>query len=254
MTATFFDLKKKVVLITGATRGIGREIALFLASQNCHIVFNYREGKETVAEDLSRILRERGAYDVHALHFDVTNSKQLKEVLSPFVKKVAPISGLVNNAGICKDQLLLRLNEEDLRKTLETNLMGSILTTQALSRGLLKAKSSSIVNISSIIGLQGNSGQISYASSKAGLIGFTKSLAKEMASKNVRCNAICPGFIETEMTKSLEETKREQYLSHIPLKRLGNCSDVAFLVAFFLSNASSYITGEVVKIDGGLYI
>ncbi len=253
MTAVFSDLKGKVVLITGATRGIGKEVALTLAGQGCHIVFNYRRGKEDTADDLCKLLQAKGACNVHALNFDVTDSTVLKNILSSFGKNVAPISGLVNNAGICEDQLLLRLKEQDLRKTLETNLIGSILVAQALSRGFLKGPNSSIVNISSVIGLMGNSGQISYASSKAGLIGFSKSLAKEMASKNVRCNAICPGFIATEMTNSLDEATRERYLSTIPLKRFGSCSDVANLVAFFLSNASSYITGEVVKIDGGLY-
>ena len=250
----YSDLKEKVVLITGATRGIGREVALALAAQGCHIVFNYRKGKEKVADDLCKLLKTKGACDVHSLNFDVTDGSALKDTLSSFVKKVAPISGLVNNAGICEDQLLLRLKEEDLRKTLETNLMGSILVTQALSRGFLKNSESSIVNISSVIGLMGNSGQISYASSKAGLIGFTKSLAKEMASKQVRCNAICPGFINTEMTDSLDEATRNVYLAAVPLKRFGSSEDVANLVAFFLSSASSYITGEVVKIDGGLYI
>ena len=250
----FDDLRKKTVLVTGATRGIGRAIACALAAQGAHIVFNYREGREEVAHKLREELLAQGAHRVDSLMFDVTETQQLSRVLGSFVKEVGPVTGLVNNAGISGDQILLRLKEEDLGSILETNLVGSILTARTLARGFLRAGGGSVVNVSSIVGLMGNSGQVAYASSKAGLIGFTKSLAKEMASKNLRCNAICPGFIETEMTEGLEAEVRENYLTHIPLKRFGQAREVANVVLFLLSDASSYITGEVIKIDGGLYM
>jgi 3-oxoacyl-[acyl-carrier protein] reductase len=164
------------------------------------------------------------------------------------------ISGLVNNAGISKDTLLLRLKETEIDQILDTNLKGAMLVTQALSRGFLKAENVSIVNMSSIVGLMGNPSQAVYAASKAGLIGFTKSVAKELASRNVRCNAVCPGFIATDMTDALNEKAKEEYLKSIPLGKMGSTSDVSNLVSFLLSQASRYITGEAIKIDGGLYI
>ncbi|WP_417335630.1 3-oxoacyl-ACP reductase FabG [Halobacteriovorax marinus] len=252
--AKFEDLKDKKVLVTGATRGIGRAIALNLASQGAHVVFNFREGKEEIAKQMEEELKAAGAANATAVMFDVTNSEQIKTALDAFNKEHGAITGLVNNAGISKDQIVLRLKEEDITQTLDTNLKGSILVTSALSRTFLRAENVSIVNISSVVGLMGNPSQIAYAASKAGMLGFTKSYAKELASRNVRCNAICPGFIETDMTEALDEKVKEAYLSSIPLNRLGNVEEVANLVNFLLSRASSYITGEVIKIDGGLYI
>lgn len=254
MMAKFEDLKDKKVLITGATRGIGKAIALNLAIQGAHVVFNFREGKEDIANDIKKELIAAGATDATPVMFDVTNSAQIKTAIDGFIKEHGAITGLVNNAGISKDQIVLRLKEEDISQTIDTNLKGSILVTSALSRSFLRAENVSVVNISSIVGLMGNPSQIAYSASKAGMLGFTKSYAKELSSKNVRCNAICPGFIETDMTESLDEKVKEAYLSSIPLNRLGNVEEVANLVNFLLSKASSYITGEVIKIDGGLYI
>ena len=254
MQASFNDIKDKIVLVTGATRGIGKDIALSLASQGAHVVFNYREGKEEAANSLKAELEKAGAAAATALMFDITNNEQIVSALGTFTKEVGPISGLVNNAGMSKDQIVLRLKEEDIKQTIETNLVGSILVTVALSRGFLKAENVSIVNMSSVVGLMGNPSQISYSASKAGLIGFTKSLAKELASRNVRCNAVCPGFISTDMTDALDEKVRDAYLGEIPLNRFGNTEEVANLVSFLLSSASAYITGEVIKIDGGLYM
>jgi 3-oxoacyl-[acyl-carrier protein] reductase len=186
--------------------------------------------------------------------FDVTSSEQIKTAIDGFVKENGPISGLVNNAGISKDQIVLRLKEEDISQIIDTNLKGAILVTAALSRSFLKAENVSIVNMSSVVGLMGNASQISYSASKAGLHGFTKSYAKELASRNVRANAICPGFIHTDMTNTLDDKVKEAYLSQIPLNRWGETEDVANLTCFLLSQASSYITGEIIKIDGGLYI
>ncbi len=250
----FNDLENKIILITGATRGIGKSIALSLAKQKTHIVFNYRSGKEEVSEQLKETLLAAGAVAASPLLFDITSTPQMKEALDHFTKEIGPITGLVNNAGISKNQLILRMKDEDVSSTLDTNLKGAIMLTQVLSRSFLRAENVSIVNISSVVGLMGNTGQSAYAASKAGLIGFTKSCAKELASKQIRCNAICPGFIQTDMTDSLDEKAKESYLSSIPLKRFGDASEVANLTNFLLSKTSSYITGETIKIDGGLYI
>ncbi|WP_127715043.1 3-oxoacyl-ACP reductase FabG [Halobacteriovorax sp. HLS] len=252
--ANFEDLKGKIVLVTGATRGIGKAIAINLAKQGAHVVFNFREGKEAVADEMQKELMAAGASNATGVMFDVTNAEQIKNSLDSFNKEFGAITGLVNNAGISKDQIVLRLKEEDISQTIDTNLKGSILVTSALSRAFLRAENVSVVNISSVVGLMGNPSQIAYAASKAGMLGFTKSYAKELASRNVRCNAICPGFIETDMTDALDEKVKEAYLSSIPLNRLGNVEEVANLVNFLISKASSYITGEVIKIDGGLYI
>ncbi len=254
MTATFNDIKDKKVLITGATRGIGKAIALDLAKQGAHVIYNFREGKEDAAQELKKELLAIGAADATPLMFDITNNEQIKSALGDFVKENGPITGLVNNAGISKDQIVLRLKEEDISQTLDTNLKGAMLVTAALSRSFLKAEKVSVINVSSVVGLMGNPSQIAYSASKAGLLGFTKSYAKELASRNIRCNAICPGFITTDMTDTLDEKVKEAYLSTIPLKRMGDAQEVANLVSFLLSSASAYITGEVIKIDGGLYI
>lgn len=248
----FPDLENKIVLVTGATRGIGREIALVLAHQKAHVVFNYRSESEAVNSLKSEI--EKIGARATAIKFDVNNTAAIKESIDLFTKEFGPISGLVNNAGISKDTLILRQKEEELIEILNTNLKSVIMLTSTLSRNFLKAPDVSVVNMSSVVGLMGNSGQSAYAASKAGIIGFTKSFAKEMSSKNVRCNAVCPGFIETDMTNTLDDKVKEAYLSSVPLKRFGTTTEVANLVCFLLSKSSGYITGEVIKIDGGLYI
>ena len=251
MNSSFNDLKEKTILVTGATRGIGRAIVQNLASQGCGLTFNFREGSQDAAQSLAKDLLDKGASKAVPLMFDVTNTEQMSHAVTQFLKTEGPIHGLVNNAGIAKDQLVLRLKEDDIDKMLATNLKSALVLTQILSRNFLRQEESSIVNISSVIGLMGNPGQITYAASKAGLIGFTKSLAKEMGIKNTRCNAVCPGFILTDMTKELDQ---EAYLENIPLRKMGRPEDVAQLTCFLLSSASSYITGEIIKIDGGLYI
>jgi 3-oxoacyl-[acyl-carrier protein] reductase len=253
MIATYKDLENKTILITGASRGIGKTIAESLAAQKAHVVFNYR-GDEVKARELAAHLEKLGAAKVTALNFDVTNSEQMKAAIDEFHKTNEPISGLVNNAGISKDQIVLRIKDEDVSQILDTNLKSAIMLTTILSRTFLKATNVSVVSMGSIVGLMGNPGQIAYAASKAGLVGFTKSYAKELASRNIRANCICPGFIGTDMTEALDEKVKEAYLASIPLKRFGSTEEVASLVAFLLSQASSYITGETFKIDGGLYI
>jgi 3-oxoacyl-[acyl-carrier protein] reductase len=254
MNVSYKDLKGKKILVTGATRGIGKEIAKSLAAQGAHVVFNFREGKEDIAKESVESLLKLGATAATSVMFDVTNQSQIKESMDAFAKEHGPIEGLVNNAGISRDTLMLRLKETDIDSVLDTNLKGSMLVTQALCRGFLRAENVSVVNVSSVVGLMGNAGQAAYAASKAGLIGFTKSVAKELASKNVRCNAICPGFIETDMTAELDDKTQQGYMDGIPLGRYGSTEEVSNLVNFLLSNASSYITGETIKIDGGLYI
>lgn len=252
MTATYSDLKDKVILVTGAARGIGKSIALSLAGQGAHVVFNYR-GDETKAAALKEELVAAGG-QATGLKFDVTDYEAMTKAIDEFTKNVAPISGLVNNAGISKDTLLLRLKPDEMSQIIDTNLKGAMMVTQALSRNFLRAENVSIVNMSSIVGLMGNASQAAYAASKAGLIGFSKSVAKELATRNVRCNVICPGFIQTDMTEALNEKAKEEYSKSIPLGRMGNADEVAQLTCFLLSRASSYVTGEVIKIDGGLYI
>lgn len=248
----FPDLKSKIVLVTGASRGIGREIAKTLATNGVHVAINFLPG-ELGAQELSNELESLGGKGT-PIYFDITKIDEMKNAIDEFQKNNGVITGLVNNAGISIDQLALRLKEESLDKTLDVNLKGAIMLTSHLTKTFLKAENVSIVNISSVVGLMGNASQIAYASSKAGMIGFTKSYAKEMSAKNVRCNAICPGFIETAMTDALNDQVKETYLSNIPLKRFGKAYEVSNLVCFLLSQASAYITGETIKIDGGLYI
>lgn len=252
MIATYSDLKDKVVLVTGAARGIGKTIALSLSAQGAHVVFNYR-GDDAKAMALKEELEKAGG-KATGLKFDVTDFEAMTKALDEFTKNVAPISGLVNNAGISKDTLLLRLKPDEISSIIDTNLKGSMMVTQALARNFLKAENVSIVNMSSIVGLMGNPSQAAYAASKAGLIGFSKSIAKELASRNVRSNVICPGFIQTDMTDALNEKAKQEYEKNIPLARFGTSEEVAQLTCFLLSRASSYLTGEVIKIDGGLYI
>lgn len=252
MDVIYPDLKDKIILVTGASRGIGRALAQSLAKQGSHVVFNYR-GDKSQCEELTKELEALGG-KATGLFFDVTDTNQAKQAIEEFTKNTGLISGLINNAGISKDMLVMRIKEEELSRILDTNLKATIMLTSILSRSFLKAENVSIINVSSVVGLMGNVGQAAYAASKAGVIGFTKSYAKELASRNIRCNAICPGFIATEMTQDLPEKTQEEYLSNIPLKRLGSTQEVAGVTNFLLSSASSYITGETIKIDGGLYI
>jgi 3-oxoacyl-[acyl-carrier protein] reductase len=253
MIARYSDLKEKVILVTGATRGIGKDISMALASQGAHVVFNYRGDDTTAPLALKEELEALGG-KATALKFDVTDYGAMTKALDEFTKTVAPISGLVNNAGISKDTLLLRLKPDEISSIIDTNLKGSMMVTQALSRNFLKAENVSIVHMSSVVGLMGNPSQAAYSASKAGLIGFSKSIAKELASRNLRSNVICPGFIQTDMTDALQDKAKEEYSKSIPLGRFGSTQEVAELACFLLSRASSYITGEVIKIDGGLYI
>jgi 3-oxoacyl-[acyl-carrier protein] reductase len=252
MSANFSDLEKKSILLTGATRGIGRGIAIHLAKQKVHVVFNYRNDP-AVAQSLKEEIEKNGG-SATALNFDITDTAKMTSELDQYFKSGNVIHGLVNNAGISKDQLCLRVKPEDIDQLISVNLKGCMILTNYLAKHLMRMNGASVVNMSSVVGLMGNTAQTVYAATKAGMIGYSKSLAKELASRNVRVNSICPGFIETEMTQALPEKAKTEYLEAIPLKKLGSSADVANLVSFLLSDASSYITGEVIKIDGGLYI
>ncbi len=253
MNMQLTDLKNKKIIVTGATRGIGKEIALSLANQHAFLLLNYRASGEESAQKLKQELLAKGASGVELFLMDLNNNQEIGEAAKKLMNEHSDISGLVNNAGMSKDQLFMRLKESDLTQIMQVNLLGPMLFTSSLSRIFLKNENVSIVNMSSVVGLMGNISQVSYSASKSALLGFTKSLAKELGSRNIRCNAICPGFIETEMTETLSGEVKENYLSNIPLKRFGSAQEVSNLVNFLLSTASSYITGEVIKIDGGLY-
>ena len=253
MNVTYSDLENKIVLITGATRGIGNAIAKALAVNKAHVVFNYRSNPEA-AQALCNELKGLGASDATALHFDMMDFDQMKSELDNFIKEVGPISGLINNAGVAKDQLAMKVKPEDIDFVLGINLKAAMVLTNHLSRNFLRAKDVSVINMSSVVGLMGNPSQTVYSASKAGLVGYTKSFAKELASRKIRCNAVAPGFIQTEMTEKISEKAQEGYKKIIPMGDYGETSDISNVCLFLMSSASSYITGQVIKVDGGLYI
>ena len=241
---------EKVALITGATRGIGRQIAITFAKEGYNIALNYR----TENEDLKNTIQEIEKLNVKclALQGDVSNFDDCEKIAKTIIEKFDQIDILVNNAGITKDMLLMRMKEEDFKQVIDVNLIGTFNMTKNVISYMLKAHSGRIINISSVVGISGNAGQTNYSASKAGIIGFTKSLAKEVASRNICVNAVAPGFIETNMTDILKEEVKEEIAKTIPLKRMGSTQDVANVVKFLASEDSSYITGQVINVDGGM--
>ena len=243
-------LNKKTVLITGASRGIGSGIARVFAQNGANVAFTYSSSEApalALQEELSKLGVTVKAYKSDASNFEACE-KLASEVMSDFDS----LDALINNAGITKDNLLMRMSEEDFDKVIKVNLKSVFNMTKAFQRVFLKQRNGSIINISSIVGVKGNAGQANYAASKAGMIGFTKSIALELGSRNIRANVIAPGFIETEMTDKLDETVVEQWRAGIPLKRGGTPEDVANACLFFASDLSSYITGQVLLVDGGM--
>ena len=240
----------KLAIITGGTRGIGKQIALTFAKEGYNIAINYR----TENEDLKNTKKEREENNVKCFTFqgDVTNFKDCEQFVKQIVEEFGNIDVLVNNAGITRDTLLMRMKEEDFKQVIDTNLIGTFNVTKTVISYMMKARSGRIINISSVVGISGNAGQTNYSASKAGIIGFTKSLAKEVASRNITVNAVAPGFIETQMTDVLKDDIKEEIAKKIPLKRMGTPQDVANVVKFLASNDSSYITGQVINIDGGM--
>ncbi len=238
----------KVALITGASRGIGREITLALAKEGYSLAINYFEKND----DLESLKQELKDIDYKLYQADVSKYDQVKEMIQSVHSDFSRIDVLVNNAGITRDNLLMRMSEEEFDSVINVNLKGTFNCMKHITRLMLRQKSGSIINISSITGVSGNAGQTNYAASKAGVIGLTKSAAKELASRNIRVNAIAPGFIETAMTEKLNDKVKEAMLDHIPLKRYGTAKDVADLVTFLASDKSNYITGQVIHVDGGM--
>ncbi|CCJ33619.1 3-oxoacyl-[acyl-carrier-protein] reductase [Caloramator australicus] len=243
-------LKGKVALITGAAKGIGRAIAEKFAKEGANLVINYRTSQDNLKE-LEEKLMGYGS-EVLLVQGDVKNYGDAENIVKAAIEKFGKIDILVNNAGITRDNLLMRMSLEDFDEVLDVNLKGAFNVIKAGLPFLIKQKSGRIINISSVIGIIGNAGQANYAASKAGLIGLTKSVAKEIASRNITVNAIAPGYIVTDMTGKLPEKIKEKMMELIPLKRLGNPEDVANLAAFLASDMASYITGQVINVDGGM--
>ena len=241
----------KTVLITGGSRGIGKAVAIKFAENGYQIIINYVSDK-TDTEQLKKELLQAGASDILLIKADVSNSEDVKNMVKESIEKFEKIDVLVNNAGITKDNLLMRMSEEEFDKVIQINLKGTYLVTKEVTRYMMKKKKGSIVNLASVVGVAGNAGQCNYAASKAGIIGFTKSVAKELASRNIRANAVAPGFIETDMTNVLKDEIKENINSQIPLKRMGTAREVAELVYFLGEDASSYITAQVINVDGGM--
>ena len=242
--------KNKVALITGATRGIGRQIAITLANSGFDIVVNYRKENDDL-EDTKKEIEETGRKCL-AVQGDVSNYGECEKFVKEAIEEYGKIDVLVNNAGITKDNLLMRMKKEDFESVIDVNLIGTFNVTKNVIPYMIKARNGKIVNISSVVGISGNAGQTNYSASKAGIIGFTKSLAKEVASRNINVNAIAPGFIKTDMTDVLKEEVKEEISKTIPLKRMGEAKDVANLVKFLVSEESNYITGQVINVDGGM--
>ncbi|MEM6806714.1 MAG: 3-oxoacyl-[acyl-carrier-protein] reductase [Bacteroidota bacterium] len=243
-------LEGKIALITGATRGIGKAIAEEFAAQGAAVAFTYRSSVEK-AQALEEELKAKGVEAV-GYQIDAGDFEGIQNTLKAVLETFGRIDVVVNNAGITKDNLLLRMSEEQWDQVIQTNLNSIFYTTKALLRPMLKQRSGSFINISSVVGLTGNAGQANYAASKAGMIGFTKSVAKEIGSRGIRANVVAPGFIATEMTAELPEKELENWLQGIPLKRAGEPKDVADLCVFLASDMSSYITGQVFNVDGGM--
>ena len=240
----------KIALITGATRGIGKQIAITLAENGFDIAINYRKENEDL-ENTKKEIEKIGRKCV-AVKGDVSSYEDCENFVKEVIAQYGKIDVLVNNAGITKDNLLMRMKKEDFEDVLNVNLVGTFNVTKNVIPYMMKERNGRIINISSVVGIAGNAGQTNYAASKAGIIGFTKSLAKEVASRNILVNAVAPGFIETNMTDVLKDEIKENIAKNIPLKRMGNAKDVANLVNFLVSNESSYITGQVINVDGGM--
>ncbi|WP_139958722.1 3-oxoacyl-[acyl-carrier-protein] reductase [Flavicella sediminum] len=243
-------LDNKTALITGATRGIGKGIAEVFAKQGANVAFTYSssvEAAEALEKELAAFGVKAKGYQSNAANFDAA-----QDLAAAVLKEFGSIDVLINNAGITKDNLLMRISEQDFDSVIEVNLKSVFNLTKAVIRPMMKQRSGSIINMSSVVGVQGNAGQTNYAASKAGMLGFTKSVALELGSRNIRCNAIAPGFIETEMTAKLDEKVVDGWRQAIPLKRGGQPEDIANACVFLASDMSAYITGQTLNVDGGM--
>ena len=243
-------LEGKVAIITGASRGIGKAIAQEFIRQGAHVAFTYHSSEEK-AKALEAELTTGGGV-AKGFKSDASQMEEAEQLVNQVVETFGTVDIVVNNADITDDTLLMRMNEDQWDRVINVNLKSCFALTKAVMRTMLKARSGSIINVSSVVGVQGNAGQANYAASKAGILGFTKSVALELGSRNIRCNAIAPGFIETEMTAALDESTVQGWRDAIPLKRGGQPEDVAQLCTFLASDMSSYITGQTICIDGGM--
>jgi 3-oxoacyl-[acyl-carrier protein] reductase len=243
-------LENKIVIVTGASRGIGKSIAEECVNQGATVIFTYLSSKEK-AEALEAELSSNGGV-VKGFKSDASKFEEAQALVDNVVSEYGTVDVLINNAGITRDTLLMRMSEEQWDEVINTNLKSAFNLTKAVQRPMLKARSGSIVNMSSVVGVKGNAGQANYAASKAGLIGFTKSVAAELGSRNIRCNAIAPGFIETEMTEALDQKVVQEWRNGIPLKRGGSPLDVANATVFLASDMSAYVTGQTIHVCGGM--
>lgn len=239
-----------VAVITGGTRGIGKQIALELAQNGYDIATNYRTENDDLKDLVNQV--EKIGVKINTYKCDISNFENTEEFIKNVITDFGKIDVLVNNAGITKDGLLMRMKKEDFEDVIDVNLVGTFNITRNAIPYMIKAKQGRIINISSVVGVSGNGGQTNYSASKAGIIGFTKSLAKEVASRNITVNAVAPGFIQTKMTDVLKDEVKDEIMKQIPLKRFGTTEDVTNVVKFLTSDESSYITGQVINIDGGM--
>lgn len=247
-----FRLDGKIALVTGGSRGIGRSCAEALAAQGASVIINYRSGEDAARAAAEAITEQGGQAEI--VGFDVANSQETERAIEEIIKRRGKLDILVANAGISIDGLLLRLKDEDLEKLFATNVRGAIACARAATRSMMRSKAGRIIFVSSVIGEIGNVGQTAYAATKAALLGITKSIAREYASRNITVNAITPGYIETDMTKDMADKMKEQILHAIPLGRIGSGKDIAAACAFLASDEAGYITGQTLRVNGGMYV
>ncbi len=246
------DLKGQVALVTGGSRGIGKRIALTLAQAGAHVAINFVSNR-SLAEEVVEQIRSLGQQSL-CIQADVKVEEQVSQMIEKVSRELGKINILVNNAGVTRDNLIMRMSREEWQEVVDVNLTGAFLCSRAVVRDMVKQRSGAIINISSVVGLRGNPGQSNYCSAKAGLIGLTKSLARELASRNIRVNAVAPGYILTDMTERLSEELKSRILDYIPLGGFGDPQDVADVVLFLASPMARYITGQIILVDGGMGI